>query len=168
VDFSRASALFRRRSAAAVRDLLPRCRTTHLINSSRLSETIRFKEQTQADAGWAEGADGRGALGSDEGAAARPAVNVEQLRRDIDRGKTGDKIAADDPAAVPLGADDEAAGMPVSPSIAAMAHAQELKPPHLQASDTQGMRYAWVLFAAAAVIAVIVVVAGIVLHPAGP
>lgn len=37
---------------------------------------------------------------------------VEQLRDDIDSGRTGDKIAFPDPAAAPLGADDEAAGSP--------------------------------------------------------
>jgi hypothetical protein len=35
---------------------------------------------------------------------------VEQLRADIDSGRTGDKVAHPDPAAAPLGADDEAAG----------------------------------------------------------
>ncbi|MGE0222436.1 MAG: hypothetical protein AB7S57_04180 [Acetobacteraceae bacterium] len=35
--------------------------------------------------------------------------NVEQLRRAIDSGRTGDKIAMTDPAAAPLGSDDEAA-----------------------------------------------------------
>ncbi|MFE0757426.1 hypothetical protein ACFW16_25935 [Inquilinus sp. NPDC058860] len=38
--------------------------------------------------------------------------SAEQLRRDIDRGLTGDKIPVQDPAAAPLGTDDEAAGMP--------------------------------------------------------
>ena len=44
---------------------------------------------------------------------------VEQLRRDIDHGRTGDKVAASDPAAAPLGADDEAAGTPISPHVVA-------------------------------------------------
>jgi hypothetical protein len=37
-----------------------------------------------------------------------------QLRDDIDRGLTGDKVRAIDPAAAPLGTDDEAAGTPPS------------------------------------------------------
>lgn len=37
---------------------------------------------------------------------------ADQLRHLIDRGRTGDRIAAIDPAAVPLGTDDEAAGTP--------------------------------------------------------
>jgi hypothetical protein len=37
-------------------------------------------------------------------------VTGEQLRADIDAGKTGDKVAFPDPAAVPFGADAEAGG----------------------------------------------------------
>lgn len=40
--------------------------------------------------------------------------NVDQLRAAIDRGKTGSKVDAPDPAAAPLGTDEEAAGTPVS------------------------------------------------------
>lgn len=36
--------------------------------------------------------------------------NVTQLRDRIDRGRTGEKVPAADPAAAPLGTDDEAAG----------------------------------------------------------
>jgi hypothetical protein len=39
---------------------------------------------------------------------------VDQLRADIDHRRTGDKVAGSDPAAAPLGADEEAAGTPVS------------------------------------------------------
>jgi len=39
---------------------------------------------------------------------------VERLRADIDRGQTGEKVGFPDPAAVPLGADSEAAGTPPS------------------------------------------------------
>jgi hypothetical protein len=41
---------------------------------------------------------------------------AEPLRRDIDRGKTSDKVAADDPDAAPLDTDDEAAGTAPTPS----------------------------------------------------
>jgi hypothetical protein len=37
---------------------------------------------------------------------------VEQIRRDVDTGRSGDKHAYPDPAAAPLGADEEAAGSP--------------------------------------------------------
>ena len=50
---------------------------------------------------------------------------VDQLRADIDHGHTGDKVAGSDPAAAPLGADEEAAGTPVSPHQAAAARLQE-------------------------------------------
>ena len=42
------------------------------------------------------------------------AATVEQLRRDTDSGRTRDKVSGSDPAAAPLGADEEAAGTPVS------------------------------------------------------
>lgn len=44
----------------------------------------------------------------------RRTPTVDQLRARIDRGATGDKIAAVDPAAVPLATDDEAADRPLS------------------------------------------------------
>ncbi|MFL1876979.1 hypothetical protein ACIKT0_17815, partial [Hansschlegelia beijingensis] len=40
------------------------------------------------------------------------AAGVERLRDAIDSGRTGDKAPFTDPAAAPLGADDEAAGTP--------------------------------------------------------
>lgn len=40
---------------------------------------------------------------------------TQQLLRDINRGLTGDKIPVQDPAAAPLGTDDEAAGTSPSP-----------------------------------------------------
>jgi hypothetical protein len=39
-----------------------------------------------------------------------PRETVEKLRADVDRGAWGDKVPFIDPAAVPLGTDDEAAG----------------------------------------------------------
>jgi hypothetical protein len=43
---------------------------------------------------------------------------VDRLRADIDRGRTGDKFPWPDPAAAPLGTDEEAAGTPISADIA--------------------------------------------------
>lgn len=40
---------------------------------------------------------------------------TDRLRDDIDSGKTQDKVRYPDPAAAPLGSDDEAAGNPPSP-----------------------------------------------------
>lgn len=39
-----------------------------------------------------------------------PSAESHRLRDAIDRGLTGDKVPATDPAAAPLGTDDEAAG----------------------------------------------------------
>lgn len=44
-------------------------------------------------------------------------MTVERLRRDIDAGRTGDKIPGSDPAAAPLGTDDEAAGTPAAAAV---------------------------------------------------
>jgi hypothetical protein len=43
-----------------------------------------------------------------------------QLRDDIDSGRTGDKVPALDPAAAPLGTDEEAAGTPTPAQAVAM------------------------------------------------
>jgi hypothetical protein len=43
--------------------------------------------------------------------------NVEQLRDRIDSGGARDKVHAKDPAAAPLGADEEAAGTPVPRAV---------------------------------------------------
>lgn len=39
---------------------------------------------------------------------------IDRLRADISRGRTGDKVAFPDPAAAPLGTDDEAADRPAT------------------------------------------------------
>jgi hypothetical protein len=52
-------------------------------------------------------------------------ATVDQLRGDVDRGRTGDKVAGSDPAAAPLGADEEAAGTPVSSQQVAAARRHE-------------------------------------------
>src|SRR4051812_40035786 len=54
-----------------------------------------------------------------------PAQNTEQLRERIDHGETGDKVDYPDPAAAPLGTDDEAAGQPP----------REIEPAPQRASD---------------------------------
>ncbi|GGE41099.1 hypothetical protein GCM10007276_18110 [Agaricicola taiwanensis] len=53
------------------------------------------------------------------------APTTDRLRHDIDQGRTGEKISYSDPAAAPLGTDDEAAGHPPSPAAIAHAHRQE-------------------------------------------
>jgi hypothetical protein len=43
-----------------------------------------------------------------------PNGEVDRLRSDINHGRTGDKVAWPDPAAAPLGTDEEAAGTPLA------------------------------------------------------
>ena len=49
-----------------------------------------------------------------------------RLRHDIDRGRGGDKVDNIDPAAAPLGTDDEAAGKPPSPAEVKLAYHHEV------------------------------------------
>lgn len=46
---------------------------------------------------------------------AKGGPTTAQLRDTIDRGRTGSKVPFQDPAAAPLGTDDEAAGTPPTP-----------------------------------------------------
>jgi hypothetical protein len=55
---------------------------------------------------------------------AKPATTA-QLRDDIDHGRTGSKIHAADPAAAPLGTDEEAAGTPPSGEVVQQARNYE-------------------------------------------
>ncbi len=41
--------------------------------------------------------------------------NWQQVRDKIEKGRSGDKIGGHDPAAAPLGTDDEAGGFPAHP-----------------------------------------------------
>jgi hypothetical protein len=52
-------------------------------------------------------------------------ATAEQLRDDIDSGRTGDKVRGSDPAMAPLGTDAEAAGTPLSGADLAQARRQE-------------------------------------------
>jgi hypothetical protein len=60
-------------------------------------------------------------------AAASP-VTTSRLREEIDHGVGSDKVDFPDPAASPLGTDDEAAGTPPTPARVAVAARQELTP----------------------------------------
>ena len=51
----------------------------------------------------------------------------QRLRNDIDSGRTGDKIDASDPAAVPLGTDAEAGGTLTDQRAASKARQSELE-----------------------------------------
>lgn len=85
--------------------------------------------------------------------AARPRepATVERLRHEIDSGQTGDKVPASDPAAAPLGADDEAAGRP--PDGAAVESARQQAPPDIAGDGGRRLddRVWWILIAVAAI-----------------
>jgi hypothetical protein len=51
-----------------------------------------------------------------------------RLRYEIDRGRGGDKVDGSDPAAAPLGTDDEAGGAPPTPAQIKQAYAYEIAP----------------------------------------
>jgi hypothetical protein len=59
---------------------------------------------------------------------ARSGATTEQLKHAIDSGETADKVPGFDPAAAPLGTDDEAAGTPNSPAVVAEALDYERRP----------------------------------------
>ena len=56
-------------------------------------------------------------------------ATTAQLRHDIDSGRTGSKVNYPDPAAAPLGTDDEAAGTPPSSAAVSAARRQEAARP---------------------------------------
>jgi hypothetical protein len=82
---------------------------------------------------------------------------TETLRRDIDSGRTGDKVAASDPAAVPLGADYEAAGKPPRSDEIAQARLNETARPH-EKRERHGLGHAWILVAFTVLLATAIVV----------
>jgi hypothetical protein len=57
---------------------------------------------------------------------------AEQLRDDIQSGRTGDKVNFPDPAAAPLGSDDEAAGQTPEPARVEASRAEEIAPKRLK------------------------------------
>jgi hypothetical protein len=111
---------------------------------------------------------------ADEPRPARRGAWPDQLRGDIDAGRTGDKVGGFDPAAAPLGCDDEAAGVQLDPEFVAQVRAFECakapRPSTRQngatpelAPDGCGVRtaYAWPIVAG--VLAAGVLAAGVLL-----
>jgi|RhiMetdeSRZDD1v2_1073273.scaffolds.fasta_scaffold3462334_2 hypothetical protein len=87
----------------------------------------------------------------------RPAARgatLEQLRADIDSGRTGDKVPGPDPAIAPLGTDDEAAGSPPSPETIDLA--RQLENRRVRHAAEPGVGSAWIMI-------VFTVFAGVVL-----
>jgi hypothetical protein len=73
-----------------------------------------------------------------------PIETTEQLRIAIDQGYAGDKVDATDPAAAPLGTDDEAGGSPNTVAQVRLAAAHEI---HARPSSARqrmsGLGTAW-------------------------
>ena len=61
--------------------------------------------------------------------------NADMLRRDIDKGKAGDKTGFPDPSAAPLGTDAEAGGSPPSKEELRIAREAERKRPDEEEAD---------------------------------
>jgi hypothetical protein len=59
--------------------------------------------------------------------ARQPGATIEQLRDDIDQGRTSDKVCFPDPAVAPLGTDEEAAGTPIDPHVIAQTREAEAR-----------------------------------------
>ena len=67
---------------------------------------------------------------------------VDRLRNDIDRGLTGEKVPGADPAAAPLGTDDEAGG---APPTRAERELEQLSRPSISPQTSKGPRRArWI------------------------
>ncbi len=77
-----------------------------------------------------------------------------QLRRDIDSGLTGDKVPWPDPAAVPLGSDEEAAGTPVDSSAVRLARATEAYRGPRPSSELQPAGWSWLIIVGVALVTV--------------
>jgi hypothetical protein len=75
----------------------------------------------------------------------RGGATAEQLRSDIDHGRMGDKVDVADPAAAPLGTDDEAAGTPPSPHAVSVARAGERGRTLAVPQRRRGPSRAWIL-----------------------
>jgi hypothetical protein len=70
---------------------------------------------------------------------------MEQLRADIDSGRTGEKVPGSDPAAAPLGTDDEAAGGPAAPRSIEVTRQYETRRPSTVRPAHHDLGAAWIL-----------------------
>ena len=83
---------------------------------------------------------------------------IDELRADIDAGRTRDKIAGTDPAAAPLGTDEEAAGTPIAAAEVATARRREVRG-RARTNEDGGVLF---YVTAIAVIAIVIVGGGLV------
>ncbi len=87
--------------------------------------------------------------------------NMDQLRYAIDTGRTGDKVAFGDPAAAPLGTDEEAAGTAPSAAEFKIAQADQLDYPGASGPMRESTPRWWL-----AIVAVSIVTAAVALFGA--
>ena len=88
-----------------------------------------------------------------------PIENPDQLRIAIDQGHGADKVDATDPAAAPLGTDDEAGGSPIDRSQVRLAAAYEIRTRPQQARQRRGgLGHAWWLIGFAVLMGLSIVV----------
>jgi hypothetical protein len=71
----------------------------------------------------------------------KPIETTEQLRIAIDQGHG--KVDATDPAAAPLGTDDEAGGSPNTAAQVRLAAAHEVRPNNTNKQRAKGIGYTW-------------------------
>jgi hypothetical protein len=90
-----------------------------------------------------------------------PNPTTDQLRDDIDKGRTGEKISMPDPATVPLGTDAEAGGSPPTPQERKLEAASQTRAPKGEGGALPGgMIYLiLVLFLAVALVAIVMLAA---------
>lgn len=94
----------------------------------------------------------------------KDATNWDQARDRIDTGKTGDKVAVDDPAAAPLGTDEEAGGEATPADAIGRSAAAEEQRPAVPERDpaskggVPGRRPAWMVAAVVGVLVVAVLI----------
>ena len=99
------------------------------------------------------------------------APTTDQIRHDIDSGKSGDKVGFPDPSAAPLGTDDEAAGTPPTERQRMAAHAEEVinrpngdpvatepRPVSTHQDSTSRPRRTWLIAVLVGVVAAVAVV----------
>jgi hypothetical protein len=91
------------------------------------------------------------AIGEPRADAQNSGSTMAQLRNDIDRGLTGEKVDWPDPAAAPLGTDDEAAGQPADPLTI---HETRRRERH-KVMSKQGKDASWLILPVAAVVIVL-------------
>jgi hypothetical protein len=101
--------------------------------------------------------------GSEKNSHSDAPPTVDRMRDDISRGKTGDKINYPDPAAAPLGTDDEAAGRPATSQERRMEEAARPLPARARIGDKPPRASASVFYAAIVLALLIVVLAGALL-----